>query len=225
MYLNSVDLNSEIKKIEAKLHKKQNIVNISIIVVMCLVCLGLYTVIDHKNNEILNLNSRISELQFETNSEELRIEFISSADSIISASNKNISLAKRNLIACNIWSSAREFNVSPHLVLAVMKIESNFKDTAKSSSNAYGLMQILPSTYKMCRKYLGDPQEYELDMYNAPNQIRYGTMYLRMLYDDCGSWEIAITRYNMGYTNIQNEYSRKVLSNKALFLKNNHKVK
>lgn len=220
-----MNFESEFKKLEHSLHTKQNRTLVAIVIAACILFLLTYRMIEIKNEQISVLNSKISELQFEQNSSDYKLEFVSLADSIINTSNKNVSVSERNLIANNIWSSAREFNVSPHLVLAVMKVESNFKSNARSHAGACGLMQMLPATFKMCRRYLGESSELtnsDSNIYNIENQIRYGTMYLRLLYDDCNNWGIALTRYNMGYTNTQNAYSMLVLSKKTEYL-NKHK--
>ena len=41
---------------------------------------------------------------------------------------------------------AQEFNVDPLLIFSMIKAESNFKEKAKSSSGAKGLMQLMEAT-------------------------------------------------------------------------------
>ena len=41
---------------------------------------------------------------------------------------------------------SEEYNIDKYLVYAIIKAESNFKENAKSTSNAVGLMQIMEAT-------------------------------------------------------------------------------
>ncbi len=79
---------------------------------------------------------------------------------------------------------AEQFKISPSLVFAVIRTESNFNPFAVSSAPAYGLMQLVPSSggrdaYKRAkgkdtipsRDYLFDPE----------NNIELGSAYLNVL--------------------------------------------
>ncbi|MFW5488020.1 MAG: membrane-bound lytic murein transglycosylase MltC [Desulfovibrio sp.] len=79
---------------------------------------------------------------------------------------------------------AGQFGVSKSLVYAIMQTESDFNPFAVSSAPAFGLMQIVPSTAGQdVRKYLtgksGVPTRQFL--FNANNNIQYGSTYLHML--------------------------------------------
>ena len=67
---------------------------------------------------------------------------------------------------------APEYGVSPRLVMAVIKAESNFESTAVSPKNAQGLMQLIPETslrFNVRKPF--DPEQ----------NIRGGMSYLRWL--------------------------------------------
>lgn len=67
---------------------------------------------------------------------------------------------------------APEYQLSPHLVLAVMASESNFDPWAVSPKNAQGLMQLIPDTAARFKvKRIADPVQ----------NIRGGMAYLRWL--------------------------------------------
>lgn len=53
-------------------------------------------------------------------------------------------------IAKNICKYSKRYNVSPYLVLAIIKHESNFKKNKISKTNDYGLMQINKIHCKEC---------------------------------------------------------------------------
>lgn len=79
------------------------------------------------------------------------------------------------------------------LILAVAKVESNFKPRAESSAGARGVMQIMPKTgrdlYGVSAAELWDP---ELN-------IRLGVDYLKSLIKRYGGrWDLALSHYNGG---------------------------
>lgn len=45
-----------------------------------------------------------------------------------------------------IRDAASRWSLDPRLVAAIVKVESNFKETAKSPKGAMGLMQVMPKT-------------------------------------------------------------------------------
>ncbi|MFU8888137.1 MAG: transglycosylase SLT domain-containing protein [Trueperaceae bacterium] len=91
---------------------------------------------------------------------------------------------------------AAAFGVEPELVWAVMRQESAFSPVAVSTSNAQGLMQVIPSTWtwlaELQRESAGDP-------FVPDDNVRYGAYYLRWLIDHFdGDLELAIASYNRG---------------------------
>ena len=105
------------------------------------------------------------------------------------------------------WSSvttwAEIYNVDPYLILAVVREESNYLPTAVSSSNAQGLMQLLPST----AKWIAESKlklVYTAGLSFDPDaNLRMGTWYLSYLtgyYD--GDVARAVAAYNGGNGNV-----------------------
>ncbi len=83
----------------------------------------------------------------------------------------------------SVWRWAREYEVDPLLIWAVMREESGFRPTAVSSSGARGLMQLLPSTARwIAEKKLGIPFQEDL-LFDPDYNIRLGPGYLRYLLD------------------------------------------
>lgn len=85
---------------------------------------------------------------------------------------------------------APKIGIDPHLVFAVIKVESNFQTKAVSPKNAQGLMQLIPGTAK--RFGVRDP-------FDPSQNIRGGMTYLRWLLDEFnGSIDLALAGYNAG---------------------------
>lgn len=81
-------------------------------------------------------------------------------------------------------------NLDPRLVRAVIQAESGYNRRALSNKGAMGLMQLMPMTAKQLR--VGDP-------WNAEENVRGGTTYLRQLLDRFeGRLEWAVAAYNAG---------------------------
>jgi len=95
-----------------------------------------------------------------------------------------------------------EYGVPPEVIFAVIKAESGFRNDVESEAGAIGLMQIMPATYKEIAVKLGETETVAL-LYDPETNIKYGTFYLRLLYDRFdNSWEIAFAAYNAGPTRV-----------------------
>lgn len=104
---------------------------------------------------------------------------------------------------------AQQFKVSPNLIYAVIKTESNFNPYAVSTAPAFGLMQVVPYTagedvYRFLNKRDGRPSKGFL--FVPKNNIQYGTAYLHLLNyqyldeinDDVSREYCVIAAYNAG---------------------------
>ena len=103
--------------------------------------------------------------------------------------------------------SAR-WHVDKFLAVAVMKVESNFHESANSQSGAVGLMQIMPETAAWIAYQLGEqPEEIADDIKNLrepETNIRYGTWYLSELETEFkGNDVLALAAYNAGRGNVR----------------------
>ena len=93
---------------------------------------------------------------------------------------------------------AKENNIDPLLVYAIIKAESNFDDDAVSNKGAMGLMQLMDETAKEVAT--NELMEYnsEETLYNPEKNIQIGVKYFADLKEIFGNDAIAIAAYNAG---------------------------
>jgi soluble lytic murein transglycosylase len=97
---------------------------------------------------------------------------------------------------------ARNYDLDPALLAAVIYQESKFKAGAKSTSGAIGLMQLLPDTAKGIALHTGGTQFRVEDLYNPEINVRYGAWYLHHLMQKYGDERTALAAYNAGQDNV-----------------------
>ena len=90
---------------------------------------------------------------------------------------------------------AGDQKINPAWAFAIARRESSFMSDANSSAGAKGLMQIMPGTAKqLARKKVTNKY-----LFNAKNNIKLGTKYLRKLLDrHDGNQVLATAAYNAG---------------------------
>jgi soluble lytic murein transglycosylase len=97
---------------------------------------------------------------------------------------------------------ARNYELDPALLAAVIYQESKFRANARSSSGAIGLMQLLPDTAKGIALHTGGSAFRVDDLYNPELNVRYGAWYLRHLLQKYGDERTALAAYNAGQDNV-----------------------
>ena len=92
-----------------------------------------------------------------------------------------------------IYDIAVRHSINPHLVAALIHVESAFNPRAKSSKGAYGLMQLLPET---ARRF---GLKKKKDLYDPKKNLEAGVRYLAWLADRFGGdAEKILAAYNAG---------------------------
>jgi soluble lytic murein transglycosylase len=97
---------------------------------------------------------------------------------------------------------AKNYDLDPALLAAVIYRESKFDARARSSSGAVGLMQLLPETAKGIAVHTGGTQFEVADLYDPEINVRYGAFYLRRLLTKYGDTRLALAAYNAGQANV-----------------------
>jgi soluble lytic murein transglycosylase len=101
-----------------------------------------------------------------------------------------------------VRTHARNYDLDPALLAAVIYQESKFRANARSSSGAIGLMQLLPDTAKGIALHTGGSAFRVDDLYNPELNVRYGAWYLRHLLQKYGDERTALAAYNAGQDNV-----------------------
>jgi soluble lytic murein transglycosylase len=97
---------------------------------------------------------------------------------------------------------ARNYDLDPALLAAVIYQESKFEADAKSESGAIGLMQLLPSTAHGIAIHTGGSRFRTSDLYDPEINVRYGSFYLRRLLNKYDDERTALAAYNAGQRNV-----------------------
>jgi soluble lytic murein transglycosylase len=93
-------------------------------------------------------------------------------------------------------ATARELD--PYLVAALVAQESTFRADVRSAANAWGLMQILPSTGQRVARQIGLRPFSTRVLTNPETNVRLGTTYFADLLEDLGDPAFALAAYNAG---------------------------
>jgi len=101
------------------------------------------------------------------------------------------------------WDALRHYSdengLDPYIVAALIRQESEFNPEAVSHANAYGLMQLLPSTGKGEAKKQGLQHYSTNSLLDPTTNIELGTHYFRQMVDHFGGQiEYALAAYNAG---------------------------
>jgi soluble lytic murein transglycosylase-like protein len=107
-------------------------------------------------------------------------------------------------------------NLDPMLVLAVIKVESGFRNNALSPMGARGIMQIMPETGKFLSEELlrvggVEARTFTPDHLDDPVlNIKLGVYYLDGLKRQFRNLQLALLAYNLGPGEIQNRLDNNI---------------
>ena len=98
-----------------------------------------------------------------------------------------------------VRTGAERYGLDPYLVLAVLRVESNYDPLALSKPGARGLMQILPETGVWIAEMKGETDFHPDDLYLPELNIDYGAWYLDYLLKMFnGNVHLVLASYNAG---------------------------
>ena len=99
------------------------------------------------------------------------------------------------------WDSIRKYSaqrdLDPYLIAALVAQESTFDAGVRSSANAWGLMQLVPSTGRKLARSVG-VRFTMASLTNPETNLRLGTLYFSQLVSQFGGTYYALASYNAG---------------------------
>ena len=131
----------------------------------------------------------------------------------------NLAVKQADKYRTLVHKFAEQYRISPSLVFAVIRTESNFNPYAVSSAPAYGLMQLVPTSggREAYRKAKGQDvapsREY---LFDPANNVELGSAYLNVLMfnqlervtHNVSREYCVIAAYNTGPSNVFRTFSR-----------------
>jgi len=130
--------------------------------------------------------------------------------SIVKSHRPEINDSEAWSVAEVILGESAKRKLDPLLVLALIRVKSDFQYAVVSPSGARGLMQIMPDTGKFLSAVLGResnlrPAAFRPESLDEPHfNIRLGTYYLHDLKKQFQDLTVTLTAYNFGPIEIQN---------------------
>ncbi|MCM1960854.1 lytic transglycosylase domain-containing protein [Acinetobacter modestus] len=94
-----------------------------------------------------------------------------------------------NRLSPMIVQNAERYDVSPTLLAALIRQESNYNSSARSPTGAIGLTQIVSTHWR---------QSCPGNLYDENTNINCGAYILSTYYKSAGSWSKAVAYYNVG---------------------------
>ncbi|HOV90963.1 MAG TPA: lytic transglycosylase domain-containing protein [Syntrophorhabdaceae bacterium] len=113
-----------------------------------------------------------------------------------------------------IYRTSKSHNLDYRLMLAIMKVESNYRHDAVSPKGARGLLQVKPSLAKYIAKDAGVNWGGKNTLDEPEKNIKIGVYFFSMLMRDFESLNLALHAYNMGPTKFKKVLSENTRYNK-----------
>ena len=103
-----------------------------------------------------------------------------------------------------VYDQSQQHDLDYRLALALIKVESNFRQDVVSHKGAHGLFQIKPSLAKCIAKDAGVSWSGSQCLHETDKNIKLGIYHLSRLVSDFKSLPTALHAYNVGTTNAKN---------------------
>jgi soluble lytic murein transglycosylase-like protein len=101
-------------------------------------------------------------------------------------------------LATVIYEEATRYNHDPKFILALIAIESSFKNSSVSERGAKGLMQLMPYVAEGMAQELGIEWTGDHNLFDPVTNVKLGIYYLTRLTNDFKNPGLALTAYNYG---------------------------
>jgi soluble lytic murein transglycosylase len=111
-------------------------------------------------------------------------------------------------LAKTLCEESERYAVDYRMVMAIMKVESNFRFKAASRDGARGIMQLKVPLAKSMARVTGEPYRGRADLFDPHKNIKWGICHLSRLAKDYSSAEAVLYAYNVGCGRAKRTISR-----------------
>jgi soluble lytic murein transglycosylase len=101
-------------------------------------------------------------------------------------------------ISESVYAESMRYNIDYRLILAIMKVESNFKNDAVSHKGARGLLQVKPFLAKYIAEDVGIRWLGDKTLDEPEKNIKIGVHFFSKLIEDFRSIKMALHAYHVG---------------------------
>ena len=112
-------------------------------------------------------------------------------------------------LATVIYEEATRYDHDPKFILAMIGIESSFKNSSVSERGAKGLMQLMPYVAEGMAQELGMEWTGDHNLFDPVINVKLGIYYLTRLTNDFKNPGLALTAYNYGPSYIRSLVERR----------------
>jgi len=200
------------------MENNKNLIFINLVLCLTLIFLIIYAVdVTHSKNMLKNTKNKLEKSLEKTevalNRTEKQISKMDFYAFKARALRKNDPIF--NKIVNTVFEKSKKYGFHPDLVLALIKVESNFNPYAMSPAGAYGLMQV---NYSVWKNHLKINQR---KIFNIEYNIELGLKILKTYYKETGgNLRKALHLYNNGYLYNNRKYVTQVINVYSVYTDN-----
>jgi soluble lytic murein transglycosylase len=136
-------------------------------------------------------------------------EVIEKTVSYLKGKNIDMGADKLKKVVHSVYKESQQCDLDYRLALAVIKVESNFKQDVVSNKGARGLFQIKPSLAKYIAKDAGVTYDGNQCLHEPEKNIKLGVYHLSKLVEDFKNLPTALHAYNAGESRLKARPSKK----------------
>jgi soluble lytic murein transglycosylase len=123
--------------------------------------------------------------------------------SYVKDENESLNDSELKTIAEIVFDESSKKKVDYRLILAIMKVESNFRQGAVSRKGARGLLQVKPSLAKYIAQDVGVTWGGDATLDEPEKNIKIGVHFFSQLIEDFESINMALHAYHVGPTRLR----------------------
>ena len=120
----------------------------------------------------------------------------------------SLAVSKLKAMAVTIYNESASHGIDYRLILAIIKVESNFKPDVTARDGSRGLMQLQPSLARGIAKKKGEVFKGPKELHDPESNVKYGTYHVAKLMEEHENVNAALHVYNAGIKKAQKRLSK-----------------